>query len=140
MVQIKSLDRIKRNFKSGTAGAQGRYKEGVESPRRPWKESTLAASDLQKQAMTDALARDAVKKGVEATAADKQQIRASTLGPARYSQGAAAGVEEYGSGFSPYHSKIASTELPPKGPKGSPENEQRSAAMGKALHDLKVSK
>src|SRR4030065_423648 len=106
MPAIKSLERIKANFKSGTAGASGRYKDGVTNPRRPWKEATLAASELQKQAMQDALSRDAVRKGVEKTAAEKQRVRAETLGPSRYTAGAAASVDDFGSGFSPYREVI----------------------------------
>lgn len=139
MAMIKSLERIKQNFKSGTAGAAGRYKDGVENPRRGWKESTLASSELQKQAMQDALSRDAVRKGVERTNESKQKMRASTLGPSRYTAGTGAASEDYGSGFAPYREVIQSTELPPRGPKGSPENYERVKAIGEALHQKKVS-
>lgn len=139
MPAIKSLERIKSNFKQGTSSAAPRYKDGVMNPRRPWKEATLAASELQKQAMTDSLARDDVRKGVERTAGEKQKTRAEILGPARYTQGTAAAVDEYGSGFAPYREAIQSTELPPRGPKGSPENYQRVQAIGEALHSRKLS-
>ena len=139
MPAIKSLERIKSNFKSGTSNAAPRYKDGVMNPRRNWKEATLAASELQKQAMTDSLARDDVRKGVERTASEKQKVRASILGPARYTQGTAAGVDDYGQGFAPYRETIQSTELPPRGPKGSPENYQRVQAIGEALHAKKLS-
>ena len=138
MAEIKSMERIKANFKSGTAGASNRYKEGVMAPRVSWKEATLAASELQKQAMTDALARDAVRKGIERVSAEKQKTRASILGPARYAQGTAAAVEDYGSGFAPFREVIKNTTLPPRGPKGSPENYQRVQAMGEALRTAKL--
>lgn len=140
MSAIKSLDRIKANFKEGTAGASGRYKDGVSNPRTSWKEATLAASELQKMAMQEALGRDAVRKGVERTASDKQKVRAATLGPSRYTQGTAAGIEEYGQGFAPYREVISSTELSPRGPKGSPENYARVQAIGEALHAAKLAK
>lgn len=139
MPAIKSLERIKQNFKAGTATAAPRYKDGVSNPRTPWKEATIAASELQKQAMMDALNRDAVRKGVERTASEKQKVRAEILGPSRYTQGTAAAVDDYGSGFAPYREAIQSTELPPRGPKGSPENYQRVQAIGEALHAKKLS-
>jgi hypothetical protein len=138
MATIKSLDRIKTNWQSGTATAQPRYKDGVENPRTPWKDATIAAAPLQKQAMLDALNRDAVLKGVQATAPDKQKIRASTLGPSRYSAGAAAAVNDYGIGFAPYREVISGVVLAPRGPKGSPENYQRVQAIGDALHQKKI--
>ena len=140
MPAIKSLERIKQNFKAGTATAGPRYKDGVSNPRTPWKEATIAASELQKQAMMDALNRDAVRKGVERTAPEKQKVRAEILGPSRYTQGTAAAVDDYGSGFAPYREAIQGTELPPRGPKGSPENYQRVQAIGEALHAKKLSK
>lgn len=138
MAQVKSLERIKQNFKSGTSNAAPRYKDGVSNPRTPWKEATLAASELQKQAMIDALNRDAVRRGIERTAGEKQKVRAQNLGPARYTQGTAGAVDDYGSGFAPYREVIQSTELPPRGPKGSPENYQRVQAIGDALHAAKL--
>lgn len=139
MAFIKSLERIKANWKSGTAGAGGRLKDGVMNPRRPWKEAAIAASELQKAAMQDAINRDAFLKGVEATPAEKQRNRAAQLGPARYAQGTAAAGEEYGSGFAPYREVIAGVELKPRGPKGSPENYDNVRAVGDALHARKMS-
>ncbi len=138
MAAIKSLERIKANWKGGTAGAGQRLKEGVQNPRRAWKEATEAAAELHTTATQDALARGAFLKGVQATAADKQKNRAALLGPARYSQGAAAAVEDYASAFSPFRAIIESVQLKPRGPKGSPENYENVRAIGDALHSGKV--
>ncbi len=138
MAFIKSLERIKANWKAGTAGAGARLKEGVLNPRRPWKESTLAAVDLHTTATQEALARGAFGKGVEDTPAEKQKNRASLLGPARYAQGTAAATDDYGTGFGPYREVIAGVELKPRGPKGSPENYDNVKAIGDALHARKV--
>lgn len=138
MAAIKSLDRIKQNWKSGTAGAGQRLKEGVMNPRRPWKESTLAAAALHTTATEEALARGAFEAGVSRTPADKQKNRAALLGPARFAQGAAAAVEDYASAFSPYRAVIEGVQLHPRGPKGSPENYENVKAIGDALHTAKV--
>lgn len=138
MAAIKSLERIKSNWKSGTAAGGQRLKEGVMNPRRPWKEATLAAEDLHTLATQEALSRGAFGKGVSKTPADKQQRRAALLGPARYTQGTAAAVEEFGSGFGPYRDVIQGVELRPRGPKGSPENYENVKLVGDALHEKKV--
>ena len=138
MAAIKSLERIKANWKSGTAGAGQRLKEGVMNPRRPWKESALAAAELHTTATQEALSRGAFAKGINDTPADKQKNRAALLGPARFAQGTAAAVEDFGSGYSPYRAVIESVQLRPKGPKGSPENYENTKAIGDALHSAKV--
>ena len=139
-IPVPSIEKVKQNYKEATASAlaQRKYKENVFNPKRPWKEAALAASELQKQAMTDALSRDAVRKGIEKVAADKQKNRASTLGPSRFSTGAAAGLEEFGSEMSKVLSTIAAVELSPRGPKGSPDNYKRSESVGAALHAAKI--
>jgi len=139
MAAIKSLDRIKANWKSGTATAGQRFKDGVMNPRRPWKESTLAAADLHRTATEEALARGAFASGVDKTSPEKQKNRAALLGPARYTQGTAAAVEEYGSGFAPSREVIQGVELRPRGPKGSPENYENVKLIGDALHEKKIS-
>ncbi len=62
------------------------------------------------------------------------------LGPGRYSEGVRAAEPEYRAGFAPYHAVIANTTLPPRGPKGSPENIDRVRAIAEALHDQKINK
>ena len=138
MAFIKSLERIKSNWKGGTAGAGGRYKDGVENPRAPWKESTLAAADLHTTATQDALSRGAFAKGVNDTPAEKQKNRAAQFGPSRYTQGTGGATEEFGRGFGPYREVIAGVELRPKGPKGSPENYDNVKLIGDALHTRKI--
>lgn len=138
MAFIKSLERIKANWRGGTAGAGQRLKEGVLNPRAPWKESTLAASELHKTATLEALNRDAFSKGVNKTPADRQKNRAAELGPARYAQGTAVSVDEYGAGFAPYREVISGVELKPKAPKGSPENYENVKLIGDALHEKKL--
>ncbi len=139
MAFIKSLERIKSSWKTGTSGAGQRLKEGVLNPRVSWKDSTLAAVELHTSATQEALNRGAFAKGIQNTPAEKQKNRAAQLGPARYTQGTAVAVEDFGSGFAPYREVIASVELKPKGPKGSPENYENVKLIGDALHEKKMS-
>ena len=138
MAAIKDLARIVRNWKEGTGNAQRRYKEGVESPRVPWKQATLAAVENHTAGTQEALARGAFAKGVGDTPDNKQREKAGSIGPARYSQGAAAAEGDYSRGFSDYRSVIEGVVLPPRGPKGSPQNFDRVKAIGDALHARKI--
>jgi len=138
MPNIKDISRIVANWKEGTGNAQRRYTDGVSNPRTPWKAATLAAVNNHTQGTQEALARNAFQKGVEQTPDNKQQEKARTLGPSRYSQGAAAAASDYSAGFAPFREVILGVTLPPRGPKGSPQNFDRVKAIGEALHAKKV--
>ena len=68
----------------------------------------------------------------------KWRNNAQTLGPSRFSTGVQNAKPSYQQGFQKFHSVIASTTLPPRGPKGSPENLNRVSALTQALHSAKM--
>lgn len=138
MADIKSMDRITKKW--GTNAAQGgdAYRDGVASPRRSWSAAAAGADAARKEGLAAADARDAFVKGVNKAGDAKWKNNAQTLGPARFRQGVANAGNEFSSGFTKYHGVIAGTTLPPRGPKGSPENIERVRVLADALHTAKV--
>lgn len=124
--------------RASTAGPD--YASGVANPRRNWAESVRAAGGSWAQGVQKAVANDNYTKGATPQAQQNWQQRAQTLGQQRYAQGIQASKDRYETGFAPYRQAIESTTLPPRGPRGSVENYQRSIAMGEALHATKESR
>jgi hypothetical protein len=140
MAAIKPLDKVSKIWAKRASGARDEYKDGVENPRKDWKDETAAASERYKAGLEESFSNDSFKKGVEAAGSDKWQRKARKLGPGRYSEGVRAAESDYKTGFAPFHARIANTVLPPRGPKGSPENIDRVRAISEALHDEKLNK
>lgn len=138
MAAIKDLSRISSKWARVSAGATQEYLEGVQNPRKDWEEETRKAEPRYEEGVQAAIARKAFGKGVRNAGTAKWQQRAVTLGPQRFATGVAAAVDAYATGFEPFRQIIASLNLPPRGPKGSPQNILRVAAIAKALHDKKL--
>ena len=138
-MEIKSLSRIADKWGANSALAGDSYRDGVQSPRRSWAASAAAADDARRQGLAEADARNAFVNGVNAAGDTKWKNNATVLGPARFRQGVQNAKPAFSSGFSKYHSVIQGVTLPPRGPKGSPENIERVRAVADALHSARVS-
>lgn len=138
MTAIKPMSQIVEKWGRNAAQAGDSYREGIQNPRRPWAAATTAADEARKEGLAAADARDAFRKGVEEAGDTKWKDRASKLGPARFRQGVQVAKPDYQKGFGRYHSVIQGVTLPPRGPKGSPENIDRVRAIAEALHAEKV--
>ncbi|MCR4323007.1 MAG: hypothetical protein NUV61_02880 [Candidatus Azambacteria bacterium] len=139
-MEIKALSKIAEKWGKNSALAGDAYREGVNNPRRSWADSAANADDARKQGLADADARDAFVKGVREAGDAKWKKNATILGPARFRQGVQNATPEFQGGFSQYHSVLSGLTLPPRGPKGSPENINRVAVIAEALHAEKVGK
>lgn len=140
MTAIKSLSRIADKWEDNASSSQARaaYLDGVRNPRRSWEDSTAAADDARKEGLKAADERDAFRVGVREAGNQKWQDRATKLGPSRFGQGVKEAKDDFQKGFSPFHSVIAGLTLPPRGPKGSPENIERVKVIAEALHAERV--
>lgn len=140
-MDIKPLGKIADKWSSNASATEARtsYTEGVQSPRRSWEASTMAADEARKEGLAAADGRDAFRKGVNAAGDEKWKSRATSLGPSRFSQGVQVAKPAFSAGFSKYHGVISGATLPPRGPKGSPENIDRVRVVAEALHNAKIS-
>ena len=140
MPAIKSLDKTTRIWAKRAAASRDEYLDGVENPRKDWKDETANAADRYREGLEASFENNSFLRGVEDAGTSKWQEKAKKLGPGRYSEGVRASEADYRSGFAPFHSRIAATTLPPRGPKGSPENIERVRVMAEALHDEKINR
>lgn len=138
MAEIKPLERIVKKWGANSALAGDSYRDGVTSPRRSWESAAAEADGRRREGLAAADARDAFVRGVRGAGDAKWKARAQTLGPARFRQGVQNATPEYQAGFGKYHAVIAGVTLPPRGPKGSPENIERVRAIANALHSAKT--
>jgi hypothetical protein len=137
MAAIKDITTIATKWNRNASSAGQSYRDGVGSPRRPWAASAAAADQARKDGLAAADARDAFRKGVQAAGDAKWSQNATALGAARYPQGVQNAQPDYSNGFAPYHAVISGLTLSPRGPKGSPQNLDRVAAVANALHAKK---
>ncbi len=138
MPAIKPLDKITSTWAKRAAAARDEYLDGVQNPRKDWETETAAAKEVYESALQASFANDSFAKGVADAGTAKWKKRATEVGPGRFSEGVRGAEPEYRAGFSRFHSRIANTTLPPRGPKGSPENIERVRVMAEALHNEKV--
>lgn len=138
MADIKPLNKIAEKWQKNASGAGDSYRDGVNAPRRSWAASAAAADEARKEGLAAADARDAFVKGVNAAGDQKWKTNATVLGPSRFRQGVQNAQPVFSGGFSKYHGVISGVTLPPRGPKGSPENIDRVRAIAEALHTAKV--
>jgi len=138
MAEIKSAARIKEKWTRVTPMRTEDYKLGVQSPRRPWAASALAAKESHKAAMVIAAAGDSFAKGIGKAGDSKWQGRALAKGPSRFAEGVMIGGDDYEKGFAPFRDVIEKTALPPRFPKRDPRNLLRVSAIATALGKAKT--
>lgn len=138
MPPIKSMIVIANKWTVRTQAATPDYKRGVETTPKDWAGNTAAATAAYDSGIASAQAGNRWQTGV--TKAGTAKWRANTLakGPERFAQGVRLSVDNYVNGFKRYADVIAQTNLPPRGPRGSTENYERSRVMGQTLHEARV--
>lgn len=134
MVKTKGVDRTVAKWQAKVAGAGGDYTDGVTNPKADWQTETAKAEPRYKEGVTRAAAEGRFGKGVNKAGTAKWQKGAIEKGPGRWTEGVSKAEPEYRSGMSEVISTIEATTLPPRGPKGDPQNYERVRALGAALH------
>ena len=137
MAAIRPTEMIASKW-SRVAGQSGpSYEEGVSNPLRDFAAGATAANDAWKAGVQAAVQANRFTAGVRRTGNEKWQRNAKAKGPARFQQGVALAQGDYAAGFAPYAETIKSAQLPPRGPRRSPQNLQRVAAIVQALSTRK---
>jgi hypothetical protein len=114
------------------------YADGIAAPRVPWAAASAAAEDRYKQGVQEAAARGAFGKGVRAAGDARWQANSTAKGPTRYAEGVQIGAADYAAKVQPYLDTIASTNLPPRFPRGDQRNINRVTALSTALRKRKT--
>lgn len=136
-VKVKDNATITRKYVTRAGQAAPDYKSGVETAGGDWEAGARAGEGNFEQGVQDAIARKAYGKGVSG-AAGKYTKNATTLGVQRYPQGVANADQAYQAGVAPYLDVIRNLSLPPKGPRRSPQNQQRANMVALELGKKKT--
>ncbi len=136
MVKTKGIERSVGNWKSGVAGASGRYTEGVKATTN-FKEASLAGDESYKSAIQNSIALDLRRKGVEKMDPSKWQNNTATKGTLRWAPGVNAAEADYRKGLGPVLSVIEGVTLPPRTNDASTNVQSRVTPIAVALQQAK---
>lgn len=114
------------------------YKDGIQGAGKKWEEATVAATANQAAGVQAALQRGAYANGVRKAGGGKWERKAADVGSQRFAQGVNAAQGDYEAAVTPYFAVIEQTKLPPRGPKGDPNNINRVIVLNKALREKKL--
>ncbi len=137
-IAVRDTAGIAKKYAQRAQAAGGDYAIGVKSPARDWAQNTQAAAEAYKAGVTAAAGRGAFEKGVAAAGTARWQAKAVKVGPGRYGEGVAGAEGDYATGVGPYLDALKGFDAGPRGPAGSPQNAQRSAAVAALLHRKKT--
>jgi len=136
------MPKVKANYGSKWARVTPQrtddYQQGVQNPRVPWAQATLAAADNQAKGVQEAIQDKRFQKGVTKAGDQAWQQGALEKGVVRFGQGVQVAESKYQQNFAPFVQVIESTQLPPRYPKGDPRNIERVKAIAQALRNKKV--
>jgi hypothetical protein len=132
-IKIKDVGALAKKFVARSAQATPEYKSGVEQAGGDWETQTMANEANFEAGVQDAIGRKAFGKGVRKAGGAKYQKNASTLGATRYGPGVQNAEQAWATGTGPVLQLLAGLNLPPKGPRRSPQNMARSQMVAAAL-------
>jgi hypothetical protein len=139
-IKVKDTGMIAKKYVTRASGAGADYTTGVQNAGGDW-EAATKASELNYEAGVQAsIGRKAFGKGVAKAGQAKYVGNAVKLGAGRYPQGVQNAEGAYTAGVQPYLDRIKSLDLPPRGPRRSPQNQARANAVAVALGALKEGK
>jgi hypothetical protein len=137
-IQTKDIGTIASKWSQRAQAAGADYANGVKATGKDWAALTVAGADNWAQGVSAAVADGRFARHVSAAGTDKWRAAAAGKGAQRYPSGVAAGAPAYNAGFAPFLAVIQNTTLPPRSPRGSPNNIQRVSAVTAALHAKKL--
>lgn len=135
MVQTKPLDQVVSKWQRKVQGATQDYQEGVNNPKADWQTETIKAEGRYREGVTRAASEGRFGKGVQRAGTEKWKRGATGKGVGRWTEGVNAATQDYSNGMGDVLSTIQGVTLPPRGPKGDPQNYARVQAIGTALHN-----
>ena len=121
-LKVKDAAASAQKFVARAGAAAGDYQKGVAGAGDLWQTRTGASSDAYGQGVNDAIARGAFAKGVARAGGAKYASNASGKGAQRYPQGVSLAGPSWQSGVQPYLDAMSNMNLPPRSPRGSPNN------------------
>lgn len=137
-VKVKDATAAAQKFVTRAGAASQDYTQGVANSGNTWMTNTQASANTYQQGVQQAIADGRFQKGVSQAAQAKLIARVAAVGSTRYSTGVQGAQQAWQAGTQPYLQTIAGLTLPPRGPKGSPQNVNRVTAVTEALRAKKL--
>lgn len=131
-IRVPSAATIAEKWARVTPGRQTDYQNGVAGSAQAWQEGVNSAKDSWAQGVQQAIGEDRYSRGVQG-AGQLYASQAAQIGAGRWAQGVPAARSRYESGVARPLQALQSVSLPPRGPKGAPQNIQRVTAVVEAL-------
>jgi hypothetical protein len=137
LANMKDPSTLSKKFVTRASAAAPDYTSGVQNAGGSWESAAGASEASWEQGTQGAITRKAFGKGVVGKGG-KYQANATTLGAARYPQGVANAGDAWARGVTPYMNALKGANIGPKGPRGSPQQQQRSAQVQTILNKLRL--
>jgi hypothetical protein len=136
-IKVKDAGAVAEKYRTRASAAAGDYKTGVQQAGGDWEAGARAGEGNYEQGVTEAISKKRYGRGIAAAGAAKYVKNATELGATRYPQGVQQAVPAFTAGIQPVLARIASITLPPRGPRRSPQNQQRANAVAMELGKMK---
>jgi len=130
---VKDISTLQSKYSNRAQAAAPDYVNGVKNTQKSWSANTVAAAPAWAAGVQAAAQNGSYNKGVTNAGDTKWQTGAVNKGGVRYAPGVQAGAGNWGTNFAPYLQVIAGLNLPPRGPRRSPQNYNRVQMVGQAL-------
>jgi len=137
-IPVPSIGDVTSKWQRRAGQASQDLLTGINRAATRWAPAAEASAARWFEGVTQANARDGFAAGVRMAGNEKWIRKSRALAPQRYGSGVAAAATDYQSGFSPFLAVIAGLDLPERGVRGSEGNFDRSARVGRALHQARV--
>lgn len=137
-IPVKDVATAAAKFVKNGAAAGEDYANGVRGAGQRWQQGAAAGEGNYAAGVQEAIGRKAFSKGVNDAGGAHYEDRAVNVGAQRFPQGIRSAQQAWADGTAPFIQAIASANLPPRGPKGDPRNQQRSQMMAEILRKRKV--
>lgn len=124
-IPVKGGAEAAKRFVQRAQAATGEYTSGVKNAGPRWQAAAEASKDNFAAGVQQAIAQDRYAKGVRDAGSARYQERAEKIGSLRFGQGVATAENEWLRNTQPFLQSMAGLDLPPRGPKGSPQNLDR---------------
>lgn len=137
MPRVRDVAYLSEKWVRKAGAAQPDYQFGVTNPRVDWQQATLAARDAWQSGIQQAIQERRWENAVRQTSTQQWQQAAVEKGAQRYAQGVQLARDKWAQAWEPYRQTIEGVQLPPRGPRGDPNNIQRVARIAQALHEAR---
>jgi hypothetical protein len=137
MPRVREVGYLAEKWSRKAGQAAPDYEFGVRNPTTDWQQATLQARDAWRAGIQQAIQENRWENAIRQTSTQQWAEAAATKGPQRYSQGVQLARDKWAREWEPYRQVIESVQLPPRGPRGDPNNIQRVAKIAQELHNAR---